>query len=151
MLQTLVAEIYGPSEEGRLARAAEIKRIMEQTPGVVDVDWYVEDEQPKQRFIVDREKAALHGLSTGDVARALRLAAGGETAGLAHAAHSLEDVLIEVRLPEEKRSAAAQLAALKLRTPGGRLVSVDSLTRLESVKTDRNRYRTSHRYRSCGQ
>ncbi len=141
VLQTLVAEIYGPSEEGRLARAAEIKRIMEQTPGVVDVDWYVEDEQPKQRFIVDREKAALHGLSTGDVARALRLAAGGETAGLAHAAHSLEDVLIEVRLPEEKRSAAAQLAALKLRTPGGRLVSVDSLTRLESVKTERNRYR----------
>ncbi len=50
-------------------------------------------------------------------------------------------MLIEVRLPEEKRSAAAQLAALKLRTPGGQLVSVDSLTRLESVKTERNRYR----------
>ncbi len=44
VLQTLVAEIYGPDAR----RAApnwprRCKRIFEQTPGVVDVDWYVED------------------------------------------------------------------------------------------------------------
>ena len=141
VLETLVAEVYGPTEEGRLARAAEIKRLMEQTRGVVDVDWYVEDAQPKQRFVVDREKAALHGLSTADVARALRIASSGEVAGLAHAAHAQEDVPIEVRLPEAERAAVGQLAALKLRTPGGQLVAVGSLTHVETVKTERNRYR----------
>ena len=141
VLETLVAEVYGPTEEGRQARAAEIKRLMERTRGVVDVDWYVEDEQPKVRFVVDREKAALHGLSTADVTRALRMAAGGETAGLAHPPHALEDVLIEVRLPEELRAATSQLAALKLRTASGELVPVASLTRVEEVRTERNRYR----------
>ena len=42
VLQTLVAEVYGPSEEVRLALAQEIIAIFKQTPGVVDVDWYIE-------------------------------------------------------------------------------------------------------------
>ena len=115
VLQTLVAEIYGPTEEGRLARAAGIKRIMEQTPGVVDVDWYVEEEQPKQRFVVDREKAALHGLTTAGVARALRLASSGETAGLAHAARSLGR--------RADRSSPARGKALGGRATGGAQVA----------------------------
>ena len=43
VLQTLVAEVYGPDPARRTAVAAQIKSIFEQTPGVVDVDWYVED------------------------------------------------------------------------------------------------------------
>jgi Cation/multidrug efflux pump len=63
VLQTLVAEVYGPSEEARLALAQEIIAIFKQTPGVVDVDWYIESDQPKARFVIDKEKAALHGIS----------------------------------------------------------------------------------------
>ena len=44
---------------------------MEKTPGVVDVDWYVEDDQPKYRFVVDKEKAALSGVSEAEIVRAL--------------------------------------------------------------------------------
>ena len=40
VLQTLVAEVYGPDPARRMALAAQIKAIFEQTPGVVDVDWY---------------------------------------------------------------------------------------------------------------
>ena len=42
-LQTLVAEVYGPDPARRTAVAAQIKSIFEQTRGVVDTDWYVED------------------------------------------------------------------------------------------------------------
>ena len=59
VLQTLVAEIYGPSEESRLALATNVIAIFENTPGVVDVDWYIEADQPKARFVIDKEKAAL--------------------------------------------------------------------------------------------
>ncbi|MEZ5354628.1 MAG: efflux RND transporter permease subunit [Bryobacteraceae bacterium] len=64
VLQTLVAEVYGPEESGRTRVASEIKSILENTDGIVDVDWYVEDEQARERIVVDREKAALHGIST---------------------------------------------------------------------------------------
>ncbi|MCB1211841.1 MAG: efflux RND transporter permease subunit, partial [Verrucomicrobiales bacterium] len=39
VLQTLVAEIYGPTEEGRLKMAERVRDIFKATPGVVDVDW----------------------------------------------------------------------------------------------------------------
>src|SRR5829696_7553817 len=45
-LQTLVAEVYGPDPTRRTAIAAQIKSIFEQTPGVVDTDWYVEAPSP---------------------------------------------------------------------------------------------------------
>ncbi|MDP1588225.1 MAG: efflux RND transporter permease subunit, partial [Prosthecobacter sp.] len=47
VLQTLVAEIYGPNEEARLKLAEEVKTIFKSTPGVVDVDWYIEADQQK--------------------------------------------------------------------------------------------------------
>ena len=36
--------------DGRIALARQIRDIFETTAGVVDVDWYVEDDQPKQRI-----------------------------------------------------------------------------------------------------
>jgi len=44
VLATLVCEVYGPDYEGRLDIATQVKAVFEDTPGVVDIDWYVEDE-----------------------------------------------------------------------------------------------------------
>ena len=63
VLQTLVAEVYGPDYKSQIELAAQIKKIFQQTPGVVDVDWYVEDPQTKYDLKVDLDKAALHGIS----------------------------------------------------------------------------------------
>ena len=69
VLETLVAEIYGPDYARDIAIAQQVREIMERTDGVVDVDWYVEDDQPKYRFVVDQEKAALDGVSEADIVR----------------------------------------------------------------------------------
>ena len=47
VLETLVAEVYGPDYQQQIEVARQIKKIFETTPGVVDVDWYVEDPQAK--------------------------------------------------------------------------------------------------------
>ncbi len=49
----------------------EVKQMFQSTPGVVDVDWYVEDPQVKYGLQVDLDKAALHGISAADVTRTL--------------------------------------------------------------------------------
>jgi multidrug efflux pump subunit AcrB len=104
VLQTLVAEVYEPNEQIRLDIARKIKHIFETTEGVVDVDWYVEDDQPKVRLIPDREKAALSGISTEQIAQNVALATGGAGVEIAHIPNAPEDVPIYLRLPPEQRS-----------------------------------------------
>ncbi|HYM12325.1 MAG TPA: efflux RND transporter permease subunit, partial [Bryobacterales bacterium] len=85
VLETMVAEVYGPTQQGQIAIARQVRGIFERTPGVVDVDWYVEDDQPKYGIALDREKAALSGITDQDVAQVLRMASAGDTVGLLHA------------------------------------------------------------------
>ena len=127
VLQTLVAEVYGPDPARRLALAAEVKAIFAQTPGVVDIDWYVESPHPKVSLAVDGEKAAAAGLSAAAVASVVQMAGSGAVAGLLHDDQSREDVPIVIRLPRAERSLET---IQSLRLTGTRRVAVGELTRV---------------------
>jgi len=141
VLQTLVAEVYGPDYKGQIELAAQIKKVFQQTSGVVDVDWYVEDPQTKYDMQVDLAKAALHGISPAEVTRTLQIGLGGANAGLLHDSHSREDIPIEVRLARPDRSAIDQLGNLKLATPFGGQIALQEVTTLHQTTTDTSLYR----------
>src|SRR6185295_11650305 len=129
VLQTLVAEVYGPDPARRTAVAAHIKSIFEQTPGVVDTDWYVEAPHAKITLAVDGEKAAAAGLSPAAVAAVVRMAGSGESAGLLHDERAREDVPIVVRLPRGDRSLeAVQSIRLRGTRPVAPLVAIREIT-----------------------
>ena len=115
VLQTLVAEIYGPTKEARLALAKRVRDIFKQTPGVVDVGWYVEADQPKARFVIDKEKAALHGISAETISQTLRIAVEGESIDLTHQPREKEDVNLVLQLPRSARTSPEELLALRVR------------------------------------
>ncbi|MGC8794499.1 MAG: efflux RND transporter permease subunit [Bryobacteraceae bacterium] len=140
VLETLVAEVYGPTLEGRIGIARQIRELFEKTEGVVDVDWYVEDEQPKLRLLVDREKAALHGISEDEIARALRIASAGEPAGLLHVDSEKEDLPILLRLERAERSDPERLKALRLKARNGSLVPLAELVRVQRETLEKNIY-----------
>jgi multidrug efflux pump subunit AcrB len=141
VLQTLVAEVYGPDYKGQIALATQIKKVFQQTPGVVDVDWYVEDPQTKYDMKVDLEKAALHGISPADVTSTLQTALGGANAGLLHDPQSREDIPIEVRLARADRSDIADLGNLKLPTASGGQIALQEVTDLQQTTIDTSVYR----------
>jgi multidrug efflux pump subunit AcrB len=144
VLQTLVAEIYGPTEKDRLALAQKVIDIFHHTPGVVDTDWYFETNPPAARLVVDKEKAALDGISAATVAQTLQLAVGGEQVGLLHTPRDVEDVPIVLQLPRRDRSAPAQLLALRVRSaadPNTPLVPLSELVRVEHTFVDQSLYR----------
>jgi multidrug efflux pump subunit AcrB len=116
VLQTLVAEIYGPTEKDRLALAHKVIDIFHNTPGVVDTDWYIEADQPKVRFVIDKEKAALHGISAETISQTLKIAVGGESVDLLHVPREKEDVNIVLQLPLADRSNPNDLLALRVRS-----------------------------------
>jgi len=140
VLETLVAEVYGPSMEGRIALARQVRDLFKQTTGVVDVDWYVEDDQTKYRFLVDEEKAALNGISEDDIARAMQIASAGYPAGLLHQDAEKEDVSLTVRLDRATRSDVERIQGLKISGRAGGTVALGELVHAEKVIEDKSIY-----------
>jgi multidrug efflux pump subunit AcrB len=142
VLQTLVAEVYGPNEASRLALAHKVIDIFHTTKGVVDTDWYIEADQAKVRFLLDKEKAALHGISDEAVAQTLKIAVGGAAVDLLHLPREKEDVQIVVRLPQSLRTSPEDLLALRVRgaNPNGALVPLRELVKVESGIADKSIY-----------
>ena len=142
VLQTLVAEVYGPNEESRLALGRKVIDIFHTTKGVVDTDWYMEADQAKVRFILDKEKAALHDISDEAVAQTLKMAVGGAAVDLLHLPREKEDVQIVVRLPQSLRTSPEDLLALRVRgaNPAGALVPLRELVKVEPGLADKSIY-----------
>jgi multidrug efflux pump subunit AcrB len=140
VLQTLVAEIYGPDYQRQLEIARQLRDIFDRTDGVVDVDSYIEDDQVKYQFDVDKEKAALNGISADQVATTLRLALSGTPIGILHEPQEKEDVPIILRLPREERSSVESLKQIKVMGRGGNLVPLGELVRVEQRIAEKNIY-----------
>jgi multidrug efflux pump subunit AcrB len=140
VLSTLVAEIYGPNYQRQKQIAAKIMTTFEETPGVVDVDWYMEGTQPRYKIEIDREKAALHGISVTRINRTLELALKGQQAGLLHQPMEKEDVPILMRLPLSARAGIQRLKELKLLSADGRMVPISALINVIKTPVDQSIY-----------
>ncbi|HSQ67600.1 MAG TPA: efflux RND transporter permease subunit [Polyangiaceae bacterium] len=141
VLQTLVAEVYGPDTASRQKLAESMRDLFRKTPGVVDVDWYVEDVHPKERLVVDKEKAAFHGIAVDTIAQALRVAVGGQVVGLLHVPREQEDVDVVLDVPRADRSSIEELLALHIPDRGGHgTVPLGELVHVEHTAEDRTIY-----------
>ncbi len=154
VLQTLVAEVYAADDDERLALAEKVREIFKTTPGVVDVDWYVEEPQEKALFVIDKAKAALNGVSAETIARTLEIATDGASIDLVHQPREREDVVLRLELPETMRGRAEDLLALRVRPgdanalaepgavarDGTQLVPLRELVRIERAERERSVY-----------
>ncbi len=140
VLSTLVAEIYGPDYQGQKDLALQIKHIFETTEGVVDVDWYMEEDQVRFQLDIDQEKAAVNGISVGRIARTLRLVLEGQQAGLLHQPLEKEDVPIVLQPTLASRAGVDRLGSVMLPAADGTLVALTSLIRITETEPDRSIY-----------
>jgi len=140
VLETLVAEVYGPVLNERIAIARRVRDLWKRTDGIVDVDWYVEDDQPKHQLLVDKEKAALNGISEADIAQTLALASSGYRAGLLHSDSAKEDVPLMLRLDRATRSDLERIQNLKVAGRSGRLVALRELVHDRETGADKSIY-----------
>jgi multidrug efflux pump subunit AcrB len=140
VIQTLVAEVYGPGLDGQKNIAAQIKKIFESTPGVVDTDWYVEDPQPRLVMRVDEVKAAEHGIAVADVTHALTLALSGMQVGLIHDRTGREPVPAVVELDRADRSSEQGLENIRLPGADGSMVSLRELLDIEHTTIEPSIY-----------
>jgi len=144
VLQTLVAEIYGPTDADRVKLAKAVRHIFATTDGVVDIDWYREKDRNKTIITVDREKAALNGISEGEVTRAVQTGLQGLSIDLFHQPRDKEEINIVLQLPREKRARVEQLLNISLRpemNPNAPLVPLRELVNISEQPVNQPIYR----------
>lgn len=142
-MSTLVGAIYGGpanSYEDLIRAASILKRRLAREPGVVDIDDSVDEDQIRYTFEVDREKAALHGVSAEEVARTLALAVGGQTSGLLQAPSDRLPVRIALWFSRGSRSSRADLSQIYVRGAGSKMVALSELGRWKQEAEDRTIY-----------
>lgn len=146
VLQTLVAEIYGPTDSSRTQLAREVRNVFASTPGVVDIDAYEEEDQPKFRLVIDHQKAALHGISAQMISQSLRGAVAGIQVGIVHRENEREDIPLIVELPRHRKTGVPDLLKLQIRSPFSRgtgpaaLVPLSELIRNDDAIVDKTIY-----------
>jgi len=141
VLSTLVAEVYGPTFEGRIEAARQIKEVFENTPGVVDIDWYVEDDQTRYEVVVDTDRAAIRGVSTQQVSMTLGVALNGHDGGRVHMDAAAEPVPINVRLALKDRSSAQTLRDLYIHSQAGALIPLSDVVKVKESVNYKSRHR----------
>ncbi len=141
VMSPLVAEIYGPDEEGRRQLARSVRAIFEKTPDIMAIDDTTVEAAAQERLVVDRNKAMLLGVTPQQIAATLRVALSGVDVTSLMVPDSRGSVPVRVALPPESRSNLD--AALKLTVPArdGRAVALSELVQVRTEVRDQVHYR----------
>jgi multidrug efflux pump subunit AcrB len=109
-------------------------------PGVVDVDDTVEEDQVKQVFVVDKEKAALNGITTEDITRTIRMCLEGTPAGTLAVPDERNSLHIVVWLSRAQRSNTFELSRVYAKGVRGNLVPIAELGHWQETLEDKTIY-----------
>ncbi|VAW79372.1 Acriflavin resistance protein [hydrothermal vent metagenome] len=127
VLQTVVAEIYGPDSATRRQTARDMEAMFQQVEGLVDVDTYMADTYTYLQFEVDREKAARLGVSVETINRNLSMAMGDYRLGDVKRAAPLEPTYIILQVPLAVRSQVVRLMNLPIPTANDTTIPLGEL------------------------
>jgi multidrug efflux pump subunit AcrB len=143
VLSTLVAELYGAADwsyEQLIQSARHVKEIMKTEPFVTDVDDTVEAPHDKIDFVLDKEKAALHGLTAHDVILTLQSAVSGIAPASIHTSRERQALMIRLVLPREKRSGMGPLSQIPIKTAGNDMVPLGELVEMVQIPMEQTIY-----------
>ncbi len=136
----LVAEVYGLDYEGQIQVAKQLRKVMENTAEVVDVDDSIEASAQRYVIRVDRSRAALLGVSQQDVVDAISTVLRGADVSYLHRDSSKYSVPVRIEVSEGDKADLNALLAIKLRSQSGRLVALADLVTVRSEAREQTIY-----------
>jgi multidrug efflux pump subunit AcrB len=137
---TVVAEIYGPDYNKQREIAGGIRELFGKTAEVVDIDDSVKEKQDKYNLIVDKEKAALAGISTEQIVQTLRMSLSGMAVSTLHRPDAKSPVSIFLRLPKGERAGFSDLDKVFVSGQQGNQVPLSSLVNVVPSEMDKAVY-----------
>ncbi|WP_024790718.1 MULTISPECIES: efflux RND transporter permease subunit [unclassified Lebetimonas] len=137
VMATLLMQVFGGDEEGRLKLANYIESLYKHTDRVVDIDIMRDRQIVKYKIVPDKQKAALFGISVEQIAKILGMGLKGAVISVAHIPSEKEQVGIFVRFEKKYRKNLESLDKIKLMSmTTHRLVPLKEVVKIEPVKYD---------------
>ena len=128
-VSTVDIEVYGYDFDATNLFAEQIKRTVKDLEGARDVTVSRDEDRPELKVVVDKEKAARHGLNSATVATYVRSRINGYTAGYLKEDGDEYDIL--VRLSEPDRNSISDIENLTIPTQTGKLIKLSELASVE--------------------
>lgn len=134
---TVLAEIYGKDPKKLREISAKVSEVFKNTYGVVEVHDSEVADVPQFRVVVDKEKAALSGVSVAQVVQALRRMVSGGEMGRLHIASEKKIVPIRLHIPYKYQIDPVLLSSIYLTNREGKRVPLSELTQVVNDTQDR--------------
>ncbi len=136
----LVVEVYGIDYPGQMQVAQEIRKLLEQTPDIVDVDDSIESESERWILSIDREKATRLGLNQASIASAIATMVDGEDVGYLHRDNLKYPIPLRLELAEGDKADIGSILSLNMRSAHHGLVPLSEVVTLVKASNERSIY-----------
>jgi multidrug efflux pump subunit AcrB len=145
VLSTLVAEIYGPDYNGQFKIAKQVKELFNKTPGVVDVDWMVEDDQPEYLIEADKEKAMHYAVNTAQITATVNAALSGMVAGSVYQPAAYNPAVIKLQLSDADKTSIEDILDLTILNMQGNNIPLRDIVTVTRQIKQKNIYRKNQK------
>ncbi len=136
----IVAEVYGPDEEGRAVLARRVAAAFAGTAGIVGIDTTTREDAPRVHLRVDRTRADSLGIPAVSIAQTVHGALSGVDAAHLHEGAGKVPVAVRLQLPREAQGGLEAPLAMPMRAADGTMVPLSELVRVERGVIDKPRY-----------
>lgn len=143
VLASIVAEVYGSDTNSYseiLESASTVAERMRSEPSVVEVDGIDEHEITRLVFVPDQEKAALSGVSVGEISNAINVALAGDRNITLRVDSERNPLRLTFQLPRNQRSSQQDLSLISFKNNKGQLVQLRELGKWESKRVSQTIY-----------
>jgi multidrug efflux pump subunit AcrB len=141
VLSTLVAEVYGPDYNQQLEVASHIKKILNSTNDVVDVDWMAEELQDEYTLEIDNEKAMLNGIAPQQIVGNLTYILREMPVSNLYDEKSAQPVGIVLALRDKDKSTLDDLQSIKIKNAMGQTIPIGNLVKIKKGTLQKTIYR----------
>ncbi|MEP6716103.1 MAG: CusA/CzcA family heavy metal efflux RND transporter [Terriglobia bacterium] len=128
---SLAVKIFGEDLNVLEAKAVQIKRVLDRTPGFEELTVVRELGQPSLTIAPDRPKIARYGINVDDVGSVVNAAIGGQSATQIVQGEKLFDLI--VRMDPQYRSGERQIGNLLVPAPGGQQIPLSELATIHEA------------------
>ena len=128
-------KIFGNDYDVLENRAEQIKGILEQTPGVAQVEFETEGRTPQLQIQINRDVLRRYSLQAAEVNKAISVALAGQEVGMIVDGNRRYDIV--VRMPEQLRADDEQIQKLPVRVGQTGLVPLGKLVEFQDTQGGR--------------
>jgi len=139
VMAPIVAEVYGPTPEGRDELALRVQQAFAATPDIVGVDTSLKAPAPRVFLRVNRVRADSLGIPVATIAQTVHTALSGGDVTYLHDGFSKFAVPVRLQLPREQQVGLDAVLAMPLRAGNGKMVPLSELVQVERGVIDRPR------------